>query len=278
MPVIVLRIGGIFLSQTIVIKIGGSVLTNLHPNFFDQCAELKKQGYFIVIVHGGGPSVSAWTQKAGKNAEFINGYRITDQETLTIAEMVLAGTVNKQIVSKLASAGLSAIGISGIDLRLIEAKQHDPILGYVGQVTKVDSSVLYSFLQQSWIPVVASLGVGEDQTHYNINADEVAAAIAQSMHASHLILVSDVDGILIGSGSERKILKEATPSLIEHYINTGEISGGMIPKARSGIKALQHTVEEVWIANGAKSLAYDMLQPFTGTCLRREVSDHVTFS
>lgn len=266
------------MSQTIVIKLGGSVLSRLHPDFFDRCAQLKKQGHTIVIVHGGGPFVSAWAQKVGKNTEFINGYRVTDQETLTIAEMVLAGTVNKQVVSKLASAGLSAIGISGVDLQLIQAKQCDPFLGYVGQVTKVDSSVLYSIVQQDWVPVVASLGVGEDQTHYNINADEVATAIAQSMHASHLILVSDVDGIFIGSGSERKILKEATPSLIEHYIKTGEISGGMIPKARSGINALQHTLEEVWIANGAKAFGYDILQPFTGTCLRREVSDHVTVS
>jgi acetylglutamate kinase len=270
--------GGRHLSQTIVIKIGGSVLTKLHANFFDQCAELKNRGYSIVIVHGGGPSVSAWMQKVGKNAEFIDGYRITDEETLTIAEMVLAGRVNKQIVSKFAAAGLSAIGISGIDLHLMEAVAFKPILGYAGQVEKVNRSVLDSMLEKGWVPVVASLGVGEDQTHYNINADEAAAAIAQTMHASHLILLSDVDGICIQSGSKQEVLKEATPSLIEHYIQTGEISGGMVPKARSGIKALQHAVNEVWIANGSKAFSYDEAQLFTGTCLRREATEHVTVS
>jgi acetylglutamate kinase len=266
------------LSQTIVIKIGGSVLTNLHPDFFAFCAQLKSQGYSIVLVHGGGSLVSDWAQKTGKSSKFINGYRITDHEMLTIAEMVLAGTVNKQMVSKLASAGLSAIGLSGIDLQLIQAKQHDPYLGYVGEIIEVNITVLHTILQQKWVPIVASLGVGLDGTHYNINADEVAAAIAQTMNASHLILVSDVDGIFIGSGSEQKVLKKATPSLVEHYIQTGEISGGMIPKARSGIKALQHAVKEVWIVNGTKAPAIDIFQPFEGTCLHQEVSDHVTIS
>ncbi|MCH5585352.1 acetylglutamate kinase [Shimazuella sp. AN120528] len=261
----------------IVIKIGGSVLTDLHPNFFAACAELKNQGYSLVIVHGGGPLVSSWAQKTGKESTFINGYRVTDHEMLTIAEMVLAGTVNKRMVSKLHATGLSAVGLSGVDLQLIQAKQHDPYMGYVGDVTEVNNAVLHTILHLGWVPVIASLGVDRDETHYNINADEAAAAIAQSMNASHLILISDVDGIFIGTGSERKLLTEATPSLIERYIESGEISGGMIPKARSGIKALQK-VKEVWIANGSKAFAFDMLHPFEGTCLRQEVSSHVTLS
>lgn len=267
------------MSQTIVIKIGGSVLTKLHANFFAACAQLKEQGHSIIIVHGGGPFVSAWAQKTGKESKFINGYRVTDQEMLTIAEMVLAGTVNKQIVSQFSLAGLQAIGLSGVDLQLIQAKQHKSFMGYVGAVTEVNDAAMRAILQQGWVPVVATLGVDKEETHYNINADEAAAAIAQAMNASHLILVSDVDGIYIGMGSERKLLTETTPSQIEHYIQTGEISGGMIPKARSGIKALEQDVKEVWIANGTKAFALDRLQPFEGTCLRREViHQHVTLS
>lgn len=265
------------MTQKIVIKLGGNILKNLHPDFFAQCAQLKEQGFSIIIVHGGGSMISDWAQKIGKDAQFMNGYRVTDQEMLTIAEMVLAGTVNKQTVSKLASVGLTAIGLSGIDLKLIEAKQQNTQLGYVGEVTKVNISALHTILEQGWVPVVASLGVGTNESHYNINADEVASAIAQAMNASHLIMVSDVDGIYIKTSSERKMLHKATPSLVEYYIQTGEISGGMIPKARSSIKALQYAVQEVWIVNGTKPLPFDE-ELFVGTRLHREVSDRVTLS
>ncbi|WP_037465516.1 acetylglutamate kinase [Shimazuella kribbensis] len=265
--------------DTIVIKLGGSVLHHLDSSFFTQCAQLKKQGKSIILVHGGGHLVSEWTQKTGKDTAFVNGYRITDETTLTIAEMVLAGTVNKQIVSKLATANLQSIGLSGIDLQLIQAKQRDPQLGYAGEVTSINTTVLHTFLQLEWIPVIASLGVGIDGSHYNINADEIASAIAQAIHATQLILVSDVDGICIGDGSERKLLKQATPQLIEDYIKSEEITGGMIPKARSGIEAL-HAVDEVWIVNGSNplDLCSNTVQTFAGTRLIREVSRHVTLS
>jgi acetylglutamate kinase len=265
--------------DTIVIKLGGSVLHRLHPSFFAQCAQLKHQGKSIIVVHGGGPLVSDWTQKTGKDTSFVNGYRVTDEDTLIIAEMVLAGTVNKRIVSNLASAELQSIGLCGIDLQLIQAKQRDPQLGFVGEVIGVNTTAIHTFLQLGWVPVISSLGVGIDGIHYNINADEIASSIAQAMNATQLILVSDVDGIFIGTGSKRKKLIEANPQLIENYIKSEDITGGMIPKALSGIQALQ-SVEEVWIVNGSNPLDIpsDSVQAFSGTRLIREGSKHVTLS
>jgi acetylglutamate kinase len=269
------------MTKTVVIKLGGSILTRLHPNFFTQCALLKQQGITIIIVHGGGALVSEWMKKIGKEPQFVGGYRVTDDDILTITEMVLAGKVNKQIVSQLASVDLSAIGLSGIDLQLVQAKQRNPLLGFVGEVTRVNRPVLQRILKQGWVPVVSSLGIGTDGQHYNINADEVASAIAQTMHADQLIMVSDVDGICIGTGSKRRILAEATPNLIKQYIQSGEISGGMIPKVRSGIEALQRSVNEVWILNGTQPHTLSLnsvVQPFVGTRLCKEVSHHVSLS
>ncbi len=260
------------MTQTIVIKLGGSVLTHLHSNFFAQCALLQQLGNSIIIVHGGGPLVSKWMKKTGQEPQFIDGYRVTNDDSLAIAEMVLAGKVNKQIVSQLIKLDQTAIGLSGIDLQLVQAKQRDPLLGYVGEVTEINSTVIHHMLQQGWIPVIASLGIGDNGCHYNINADEVASAIAQSVNAQQLIMVSDVDGIYIGTDPAKKMLNEATPAMIEHFIQSGEISGGMIPKVRSGIEAL-HSVDEVWILNGAIGFT----QPFKGTRLCKEVSQHVTF-
>lgn len=261
------------MSRKIVIKLGGSVLTHLHSDFFTECAKLKHLGYSIIIVHGGGPFVSKWMKQLGKEPHFIEGYRVTDDDNLSITEMVLAGKVNKQVVSLLTAHNLSAIGVSGIDLQLVEAKQRNPLLGFVGEVTKVNSTALNQMLLQGWIPVVASLGVGVNGCHYNINADEVASAIAQAIRAHQLILVSDVDGIYIKTGSTKKVLMEATPEMLKQYIHEGEISGGMIPKVRSGMEAL-HSVDEVWILNGTTGFT----QPFIGTRICKEVSENVVVS
>lgn len=263
--------------ETVVIKLGGSILKNLHSSFYAQCYQLKQKGISPVIIHGGGPMISEWMEATGKHPRFVDGRRVTDEETLSIAEMVLAGSVNKQIVTQLSSAGVTALGLSGIDLHLLQARERDPRLGYVGEIVSVNGEVILHLLQQGWTPVIASLGTDANGQHFNINADEAAGAIAQAIGARQLIMVSDVDGIY----GEDGILTHATPSLLEQYIESGIITGGMIPKVRSGIKCLQGTVEEVVIINGAKAdwFSEDSSKIQVGTRLvKEEVTEHVSIS
>ncbi len=255
------------MKELVVIKIGGSVLQNLHPSFFTRCTELIKQNKSLVIVHGGGPFISQQMKNMGKSPRFIDGRRITDQETLDVVQMVLAGSVNKKLVNQLHLAGLSTIGLSGIDLQILQVKQSDPEIGYVGEIVDVKKEAIEQMLSLGWTPVIASLGIDHTGQIFNVNADEAASAIAKATGAEELILVSDVDGIYILEGTTKKVLAEATPSLIEDYIKTGHISGGMIPKVRSGIQCLQGGINKVQIMNGSNPTAF---HPNSGTYLVKE--------
>jgi acetylglutamate kinase len=256
--------------KVMVVKVGGSVLENLHPSFFDDCArKLGAEGTALVLVHGGGPFISQWMSQLGKKPTFIAGRRVTDEETLTIAEMTLAGQVNKELVSRLSRAGVAALGMSGVDLNLLQVEPEDPELGFVGKVTSIKAEALQTILRQGWVPVIASLGIDEQGRIFNVNADEAAAEIAQALNAEQLVMVSDVDGVYIGD----TLLSDVNPAMIETYIAQGEITGGMIPKVRSAVRSLQGTVKEVRIASGKKAGVFD---PASGTRIwKEEVDEHV---
>ncbi|SFJ14075.1 acetylglutamate kinase [Thermoflavimicrobium dichotomicum] len=257
----------------IVIKIGGSVLEHLHSAFFQECLQLKEKGLTPVIVHGGGPVISQWMDQLGFQPQFVDGLRVTDEQTLTIVEMVLAGSVNKHLVTKFRQAGAKAIGMTGIDLGLIQVEPLNHSLGFVGRVTHVNKEVIQLILDQGWIPVIASLGVDHEGQHYNVNADDVASAIADALKAKKLISVSNVDGIQIND----QPLKQATADEIEAYIRTGEITGGMIPKVRSGLRSLTGSVQEVVIVNGQQPGC--LTDDSHGTRLiKGEVKSHVFIS
>lgn len=264
--------------QIIVLKLGGSILERINPAFFDQCGKMWREGIPFVVVHGGGPFVSSWMKQWGKEPVFVDGRRVTDEDTLEIVQMVLSGQVNKKLVTELAKRGVPALGISGIDLEVLQAVPKDPGLGLVGEVTEVNKKAIDRIIDSGWVPVLAPLGVGKNGQIFNINADEAAGAVAEKMGAKQLVIVSDVDGILIQEGNRKKLLSCATPDMVERYIKDGQINGGMIPKVRSAMKCLENGVQEVWIIGGGKA-HYKNEENFIGqgTCLlREEVSKNVS--
>jgi len=237
-----------------VIKCGGSTLTALPNAFFAEIAAFQKEGKQPVIVHGGGPAISQVLNKLGIHTEFVDGLRRTSEEVLDVVEMVLAGKINKEIVRRLTQNGAAAIGLSGTDGRLLAA---EPVanadrLGYVGEVTDVNTSLLEEVLAAGYIPVVAPVGLGSDNQRYNINADMAAGAVAAALGAEPFIVVTDVSGIAGTVDGEKKVLRTVTPSQIHGMIESGEIYGGMIPKVKAALKCLEGGVKEVVIVNGSE--------------------------
>ncbi|TLS50594.1 acetylglutamate kinase [Paenibacillus antri] len=242
-------------SNTFVIKCGGSTLAALPNAFFAELAAFQKAGRQPVIVHGGGPAISQALNKLGIHTEFVDGLRRTSAEVLDVAEMVLAGKINKEIVRRLSQNGAKAVGLSGTDGRLLTA---EPVanaakLGYVGEVTEVNTELLNAMLAAGYIPVVAPVGLGVDNQRYNINADTAAGAVASSLGAGPFIVVTDVAGIAGTVDGEKKVLPTVTPSQIQSMIDSGEIYGGMIPKVKAALKCLGGGVNEVVIVNGSET-------------------------
>lgn len=245
-----------------VIKVGGSVLERLHPSFYSGCASLLQQGVPVVIVHGGGPEIGRMQRKWGLSPQFVNGLRVTDDEGLDVVEMVLAGLLNKRLVTALEQAGAPAIGLSGVDRQLLRVKQKDPALGWVGEVTSVQVDVLQPLLEAGWIPVIASLGRDSNGNHYNVNADTAAAMIARSLQAKRLWLVSDVPGIR----ADGTVLPDLTPARVRSLIAEGSITGGMVPKAEAALNGLAGSVREVAIFDGSAPFPEEP----AGTVIQRE--------
>lgn len=240
--------------NTFVMKCGGSTLAALPDSFFEDLKDLQQKGVHPVIVHGGGPAISGNLEKLGIETEFVNGLRKTTEDVLDVVEMVLAGTINKQIVRRIQSVGGAAIGLSGSDGGLIEAKpviNHTEV-GWVGDVTHVKSSILSGVLDMGYMPVVAPIGVDESGQRYNINADTAAGAVASHMGVNRMIVVTDVPGILKGTGNEKRVLPTVTVQEVEDMIGTGEIYGGMIPKVRAAISCIHGKVSEVVIVDGSE--------------------------
>nr|WP_223065940.1 acetylglutamate kinase [Paenibacillus caui] len=237
-----------------VMKCGGSTLAALPEVFFEELVTLQENGYQPVIVHGGGPAISDNLAKLGIETKFVNGLRYTSEEVLDVVEMVLSGTINKQIVRRIQSAGGKALGLSGSDGSLLLAK---PVaassqVGLVGDITEVNAELLEGVMSLGYMPIVAPLGVTKAGQRLNINADTAAGAVASRLGVQRMIVVTDVPGILKTVNGEKRVLPSVTVQQIEDMIGNGEIYGGMIPKVRAAIACIHGQVKEVVIISGAE--------------------------
>jgi acetylglutamate kinase len=265
-----------FHGETFVIKFGGHAMgnQNLTDTFARDVVLLKQIGINPIVVHGGGPQIGAMLEKLKIKSEFIDGLRVTDRESVDIVEMVLCGTINKQIVTDINRAGGIAVGISGKDANLIKARklrrtQRDPDsniekildLGFVGEPTEINPDIFAVFDATHVIPVVAPIGVGEDGETYNINADTAAGAIASALAARKLIMMTDVKGVL---DKDKNLIPSMTINDAKNLIKNGTITGGMIPKVETCIKAVSNNVEAAHIVDGRQEHAV-LLEIFTKT-------------
>ena len=244
-----------FKGSIIVIKYGGSAMIkeDLKVSFAKDVVLLKHLGMHPVIVHGGGKRISELMEKLGKKPQFVEGHRVTDSETVEIVEMVLSGVVNKEIVANIIKNGGKAVGISGKDNFTIKAKKKlykDIDIGFVGQVEKINNELIVSLIQDGYIPVISPLGVDDDGSSYNINADDVVAEIAVSLKAEKLIYLTDVDGIYRDINNKNSLISSITVKELQSLIDLGIVTGGMIPKLTSIIRAIERGVNKVHIING----------------------------
>ena len=243
--------------KIVVVKYGGNAMINeeLKQQVMEDIVLLWLIGVKIVLVHGGGPEINEMMDKLGKKPTFVNGLRVTDKETVDIVQMVLAGKVNKTLVNLLEMKGGKAMGISGMDGRLIEAKVKNPELGYVGEITKIHINPVLDLLEKGYIPVISTLGCDKKGNAYNINGDTAAAYIAGAMHAERLIMMTDIDGILRDRNDPHTLIRELTTAEARALQDEGVISGGMIPKVECCIKAIDEGVKNVTIMDGRVSHA-----------------------
>ena len=238
--------------KIVVVKYGGNAMIDeqLKQQVMEDIVLLWLIGVKVVLVHGGGPEISDIMQKLGKKAEFVNGLRVTDKETVDIVQMVLAGKVNKTLVTLLETKGGRAMGISGMDGRLIEAEMKDEKLGYVGAITKINIKPVVDLLEKNYIPVISTVGCDRDGNVYNINGDTAAAHIAGALGAERLIMMTDIAGILRDKDDPSTLIHEITLKDAEKLFDEGVISGGMIPKVDCCIEAIREGVKKVIIMDG----------------------------
>jgi acetylglutamate kinase len=229
----------------VVLKMGGSMMDHAE-DAIDQIVALHGQGYRFVLVHGGGPAINSCLRRMAIEPHFISGRRVTDEETLEVVRMVMLGQVNNELVRKITAHGGRAIGLNGIDGGLIHARRAPEALGLVGYVDSIDTEIIQHNLDAGFLPILAPLGVGPNGECLNINADDVATAVARALGAHHLILLSDVPGVLDQSGHTIPTLSEEDAL---ELIDNGVISGGMIPKIESCLQALDR-VSEIHIIDG----------------------------
>ena len=254
---------------TIVVKYGGHAMGAGGATFAQDVVLLSKVGINPIVVHGGGPQINKMLDRLGIKSNFINGLRVTDEATMEVVEMVLAGTINKQLVAAVNAAGACAIGLTGKDGNLLQAKKlsSDPDLGFVGEPSRVDAGVLDGFRKAQMIPVIAPIGVGAAGETYNINADTVAGAVAAATKATRFLLLTDVPGVL---DANKRLISELTAGEARRLIADGTISGGMIPKVETCLAAVDGGVEAAVILDGRVPHAI-LLELFTegaGTLIR----------
>lgn len=248
-----------FHGRTIVVKYGGNAMTDEHLKqcFARDVVLLKLVGMNVVVVHGGGPQIENMLTRVGKKGEFIQGMRVTDAETMEIVEMVLGGQVNKDVVNLINRAGGKAVGLTGKDGGLIQARKKlmdnkdnpsEPIdIGFVGDITMVEPAVVKALQDDQFIPVISPIGYGEDGTAYNINADVVAGKMAEVLGAEKLLMLTNTPGVLDKSG---KLLRSLSAQTIDELFADGTISGGMLPKISSALDAAKNGVNSVHIVDG----------------------------
>lgn len=241
-----------YYNKIIVVKYGGNAMVNddLKEAVMGDIVLLSLIGIRIVLVHGGGPEISDMLKRVGKKSEFVNGLRVTDAESMDIVQMVLAGKVNKNLVNLLHTKGGRAIGLCGADGHMIEAKQLAPELGYVGEVTNVNTQPILDVLEKGYIPVISTIGCDEAGHTYNINADTAAARIAGMLRAESLISMTDIAGILRDKDDPSTLIPQIHVSDAPQLVREGVISGGMIPKVECCIEAIRQGVKKVFIIDG----------------------------
>lgn len=238
--------------KVVIVKYGGNAMTNetLKQAVMQDIVLLSLVGIKVVLVHGGGPEINAMLKKINKASEFVNGLRYTDEETIDIVQMVLAGKVNKDLVQLLERAGGKAMGLCGLDGNLIKAKQLNPDLGFVGDITEIHPDVINTALSNGYIPVVSTVAAGENGEVYNINADTAAARIAAEMGAANLILLTDIKGLLEDKDDDNTLIRVVGVSEVPYLKNQGIISGGMIPKIDCCVEAVRRGVKKTNIIDG----------------------------
>lgn len=241
-----------YVGKTVVVKYGGNAMVNpdLKQQVMDDIVLLWLIGVKVVLVHGGGPEINSMMDKLGKKAEFVDGLRVTDKETVDIVQMVLAGKVNKTLVSLLEKRGGKAIGLCGMDGKLIQAEIKDPRLGFVGEVTAINKNPVTDILEKGYIPVISTLGCDEEGNAYNINADTAAAHIAGALGAERFILMTDIAGILKDKNDPSTLIPEISLSETDKLFESGIISSGMIPKVQCCVTAIKNGVKNVVIMDG----------------------------
>ena len=238
--------------KIVVIKYGGNAMVNeqLKQQVMEDIALLWLIGVKVVLIHGGGPEISQMMKRMGKESTFVNGLRVTDKETVEIAQMVLAGKVNKDLVNLMQAKGGHAVGLSGIDGGILEAKIKDEALGFVGAITKVRTQPITDLLEKNYIPVISTVASDRQGNVYNINADTAAAYIAGALEAERLIMMTDITGILQDKDDPNTLIPHITVAEAKSLFDQGVICGGMIPKVDCCIEAISHGVKNVVIMDG----------------------------
>lgn len=265
-----------FYGKTIVIKYGGNAMINetLKEKVINDIALMKYVGIRPVIVHGGGPDITGFLKRFGKETAFVSGLRVTDEETVQVAEMVLVGKINTEIVSLLNKAGVKAVGLNGKDAGLIKAKKkmaqvheggavRQVDIGFVGEVTKINTDILEDLLDRGYIPVISPIGAGESNESYNINADYVAAEVAGALQAEKLLLLTDIEGIYGDYNDKSTFISTITRAEVKKMIAAGTIGGGMIPKVEACLCSLETGAGKTCIIDGRHphSLILELFTP-----------------
>jgi len=264
--------------KIIVLKCGGSTIDTLSDSFFKNITKLQNSGLKPIIVHGGGPAIEEALNKEQIGTEFVNGLRKTTKPVMDVVEMVLTGVINNAMVRRLNHSGIQAVGLTGSDMKLITSEAIDlNYYGYVGNVTGVNVPFLKKLINDGIVPVIAPVGLGNDGTRYNINADTAAGAIAKAVSAKQLVFVTDVPGIM----KDDQLLDSVTEQEVHQLIETGTIYGGMIPKVEAALDSLGGDLQEAMIVDGNQSVLASTDTELVGTIIKKsvEVVEHVrTFS
>ena len=266
-----------FNGAKIVVKYGGSAMLDedLKYNVIKDVALLKLIGMKPIIVHGGGKEISKWVTLLGKEPKFVNGFRVTDEDTIEVAEMVL-NKVNKSLVAMMEKQGIKAVGLSGRDggMLRVEKKYSDgKDIGFVGQVKEVQADLLENLMEDDYVPVIAPIGLGDEFEAYNINADDAACAIAKGIHAEKLVFLTDIEGVYVDPKDKETLISEMDLPTAKKFIENGVVGGGMIPKLTNCIEAVESGVGRVHILDGRQKHCL-LLEFFTekgiGTAIVKE--------
>ncbi|MFI5046017.1 MAG: acetylglutamate kinase [Acidimicrobiia bacterium] len=241
-----------FSGKTVVIKYGGHAMEDpaLADLFAQDVVLMRLVGMDPVVVHGGGPQISELMRRLGKEPEFVDGLRVTDAETVDIVRMALVGRVNREVVAALNQHGSYAVGLSGEDAGLITVEMRDERLGFVGDVARINPSIVERLLREELIPVIATMGVDVEGQHYNVNADTVAGAIAQALHAEKLVYLTDVAGLYADYPHESSLVSRIDVAGLQRMLDDGSADGGMIPKLQSCVHALRAGVSRAHVLDG----------------------------